>query len=601
MATWNLVNADDPLLARTAIKSFPSASVTDYGAVGDGVTDDTTAISSAFASGVDLYFPAGDYLITTALAGPAASMHITGENGARLFSSTLYVLMNLQSSTDVTFENITFETELVNAANLSSGLITAAQKTLTRYKFLNCKFLSPNAGCNGLKIVTDGMADATAVDDFLVDGCYFDTGRMGVEFTDHTAGTFSRIRNVTVQNSTFDDCCFVGGEIQFSYSGRLLGCSVLYCHFIGGGGACIEYARDCQHTLIIGNTFEGLEDGCKPITMTNNTNDEYNYRPTIALNKSMGRSGESVSLWQTKEARLYGNEFTTVNIPMDVRGSIGLRADGDIYDGSTSSVVGVGYLITGPGTDLPSTDCAWTDCTIIQSSASITTAPVRFSSTGAVTTNNRVVDSRITRGASSTKDADDSGTATGNSLWRCGSGDFWRSTITYNTLNGDHTMLFSQIDADEIIFDGALLTNNRTITIPLSYRTWLFYNDTDYILTFTTPGITSAQVAVPSKGAARIAFNGTVLTALALQPFGSLYLNFGVISAQSYADLTITVTGAVIGDAVALGVHNTAVTAGVAYTAWVSAADTVTVRAHNYTGVSSPNPAGAIFKASIIR
>jgi len=129
----------------------------------------------------------------------------------------------------------------------------------------------------------------------------------------------------------------------------------------------------------------------------------------------------------------------------------------------------------------------------------------------------------------------------------------------------------------------------------------LFYNDTDYILTFTTPGITSAQVAVPSKGAARIAFNGTVLTALALQPFGSLYLNFGVISAQSYADLTITVTGAVIGDAVALGVHNTAVTAGVAYTAWVSAADTVTVRAHNYTGVSSPNPAGAIFKASIIR
>ena len=33
----------------------------DYGAVGDGVTDDTTAITNALAAGDNIYFPAGNY------------------------------------------------------------------------------------------------------------------------------------------------------------------------------------------------------------------------------------------------------------------------------------------------------------------------------------------------------------------------------------------------------------------------------------------------------------------------------------------------------------------------------------------------------------
>ena len=78
------------------------------------------------------------------------------------------------------------------------------------------------------------------------------------------------------------------------------------------------------------------------------------------------------------------------------------------------------------------------------------------------------------------------------------------------------------------------------------------------------------------------------------------YLNFSVLAASSYEDLTVTATGAITGDAVALGVPTAAVTAGVAFTAWVSAADTVTVRAHNYT-TGTPNPAGGYFRVVVIR
>nr|DAV72248.1 MAG TPA: peptidase [Caudoviricetes sp.] len=45
-------------------KVLDYANVKNYGAVGDGSTDDTEAIKKAIASGKDLYFPDGEYLIT---------------------------------------------------------------------------------------------------------------------------------------------------------------------------------------------------------------------------------------------------------------------------------------------------------------------------------------------------------------------------------------------------------------------------------------------------------------------------------------------------------------------------------------------------------
>ena len=77
-------------------------------------------------------------------------------------------------------------------------------------------------------------------------------------------------------------------------------------------------------------------------------------------------------------------------------------------------------------------------------------------------------------------------------------------------------------------------------------------------------------------------------------------LDFGSVSGQSFADLTITVTGAALGDSVALGVPTEAITARIMFTAWVSAANTVTVRAHNYSAAAA-DPASGTFKATIVR
>lgn len=80
---------------------------------------------------------------------------------------------------------------------------------------------------------------------------------------------------------------------------------------------------------------------------------------------------------------------------------------------------------------------------------------------------------------------------------------------------------------------------------------------------------------------------------------GSAALDFPSIAAGAQQSLTITVTGAAVGDPVSLGLPASPA-AGVTFNAFVSAADTVTVRASNITG-SSVDPASATYKVRVFK
>lgn len=75
-------------------------------------------------------------------------------------------------------------------------------------------------------------------------------------------------------------------------------------------------------------------------------------------------------------------------------------------------------------------------------------------------------------------------------------------------------------------------------------------------------------------------------------------LDFGSIATLAQADLTITVTGAAVGDYVTLALP-AAPTAGIVFNAFVSAANTVTVRATNVTA-GSIDPAAATYGVLVI-
>lgn len=75
-------------------------------------------------------------------------------------------------------------------------------------------------------------------------------------------------------------------------------------------------------------------------------------------------------------------------------------------------------------------------------------------------------------------------------------------------------------------------------------------------------------------------------------------LDFPSTNATDVADLTITVTGASSGDAVALGLPNSAVTSTATYTAWVSASNTVTIR---FSPKATEDPSSGTFRISVIK
>ncbi len=78
-------------------------------------------------------------------------------------------------------------------------------------------------------------------------------------------------------------------------------------------------------------------------------------------------------------------------------------------------------------------------------------------------------------------------------------------------------------------------------------------------------------------------------------------LNFPGTGAGAESDLTMTVTGAAVGDAVSIGVPSSSVVSGGAYTAWVSSPSTVTIRFFCYLNAAGADPAIGTFQAVVMQ
>jgi hypothetical protein len=81
---------------------------------------------------------------------------------------------------------------------------------------------------------------------------------------------------------------------------------------------------------------------------------------------------------------------------------------------------------------------------------------------------------------------------------------------------------------------------------------------------------------------------------------GSASLNFPSTPANSSSELTITVTGAVPGDVVAIGLPPGAFPPNCSYTAYVSVGNTVTVRFNNYS-TAPVDPSTGTFKVLVFK
>lgn len=104
--------------------------------------------------------------------------------------------------------------------------------------------------------------------------------------------------------------------------------------------------------------------------------------------------------------------------------------------------------------------------------------------------------------------------------------------------------------------------------------------------------------AVEFDGTNYFVTSSTTRYTMAKTLIGSATLDFPNTSTRTSADLTITVTGATTNDFVT--VNPPTVNANTCYTAWVSAANTITVRFNNYSG-GSINPSSGTFRVTVLK
>ncbi len=128
---------------------------------------------------------------------------------------------------------------------------------------------------------------------------------------------------------------------------------------------------------------------------------------------------------------------------------------------------------------------------------------------------------------------------------------------------------------------------------------------------FLPPVMTTTQrdaISSPASGlqvhnstlASADMYDGTRWVSHAKTLTASGTLDFTSTNAGRGTDLTITVTGAVDGDAVSLGVPASSLVSNTCYTAFITSANTVTVRFNNYS--SSPqDPASGAFKVTVFK
>jgi hypothetical protein len=122
-------------------------------------------------------------------------------------------------------------------------------------------------------------------------------------------------------------------------------------------------------------------------------------------------------------------------------------------------------------------------------------------------------------------------------------------------------------------------------------------------LKFTTgTNLTAAEAgAVEYDGTNFYATNSTTTRfTLAKTLTNTGTLDFLSTAANASRDMTITVTGAASGDAVVLGIPSTSNNANSNYSAWVSAANTVTVRFNNYSAAAI-DPASGTYRVSVLK
>lgn len=324
--------------------------ILDYGAKGDGSTDDTAAIQAALAAVIAnkagiMYVPAGTYKITSTITfdkcpplvvqGAAGAINNIGSAadtaGVSTFlnstgGSTMFVLKNTitagqEVSASITFIDVGFQ----NAG--ASNVAVDDQKGYDKTTFIRCSFMGGNKAYLN-----------TSAFDVLFDSCYFDGAYYGYY---QTGGADSL-------NMVWRDCifryCTVGIYATAGNSFYLTNC-LIESTATGGYGI---YVDNVFHLKLDGCHFE--QNGPNPDVKILGSSLQPKFCVVIGCTfsrDSVNAQAIQFAIYETQEMVFVGNAFNgsgaTNSLSINTGGGRNFTGIGNVY-GSPLSIYGAADL-----------------------------------------------------------------------------------------------------------------------------------------------------------------------------------------------------------------------------------------------------------------
>tara|TARA_X000001382_G_scaffold58660_1_gene40284 strand:- start:3414 stop:6350 length:2937 start_codon:yes stop_codon:yes gene_type:complete len=207
-----------------------TVSVKDFGATGDGVTDDRAAIQQAINTGKNVFVPAGTYILGSQV-DVINDVVVKGEGEGSIFKCKDSTLMNMFVSTTANvkcyFEHVKFDGNYSNqAADTANrtfrwhdidGAIGGARANPRVLSFKDCYFC--NGGITDILFESDGDV-ANSSDILIVKDCYFYGGSLSNRLA--SAGAYGS-RYIYCRggiNSFIEGCTFDTGLTSAPAEGR---------------------------------------------------------------------------------------------------------------------------------------------------------------------------------------------------------------------------------------------------------------------------------------------------------------------------------------------------------------------------------------------
>lgn len=247
--------------------------VTSFGAVGDGVTDNTDAFKKFFAAlnGKIGFIPSGVFKTGILKVGNLSNCELRG-NGKNsiILTDQDYGLLNLSDVNNVTFTGLSFKNKFVNnQLEYSKALISCFQHNMQGLKITNCYFTMP--GCNATAIsflvrwtTKNSNGNGGSLKNISIENCVFnDIGQSAIAIGNRDMSTekFNYAQNIHINNNSFKRlglCRSYGFAVTFDGVGNNVSFNYNNLQDLYGIGIENTGFNDAS---FIGNSFSGFQAG----------------------------------------------------------------------------------------------------------------------------------------------------------------------------------------------------------------------------------------------------------------------------------------------------------------------------------------------------